>query len=291
MPDMKRLSLVLTVLACIALAGAARATPAVWTVRGPRGVVVLFGSVHLLPAGLDWRPPALDQALSQATDIWFELPINQATDDAAAAMTARLGRAPPDDVLWGHLSPTLRAGVETAAAKVGVPPEALAGMRPWMADLMLSLAADAQSGAAAIDGVEAQVQSTAPMTARRHAFETVEQQVGFLSAGAPSEQVEALDETVHEITGDPDLYARSVREWMSGDLAGLQRDDLDTLKTAAPAAYERLISGRNRRWARVIEAVAHRPGFTVVVVGAGHLIGPEGVPALLRARGLRVEGP
>ena len=43
----------------------------------------LVGSVHLLPAGLDWRPPELDAALGKAEELWFELPITPATDDEA----------------------------------------------------------------------------------------------------------------------------------------------------------------------------------------------------------------
>jgi uncharacterized protein YbaP (TraB family) len=252
---------------------------------------VLFGSVHLLPGGLDWRPAALDQALAKATDLWFELPIDSATEDEASRLTLLRGRAPPGDTLWDHLTPAQRQGVETAAAQVGVSAEALAQMRPWLADLTLSVAADTRTGAVSDAGVEAQIQSSAPLSARRHALETVGEQVGFLASGTMAEQLQSLDETVREITTDPDLYERSVREWLAGDLAGLQHDDLDEVRTQAPAAYRRLILERNERWARILALVARRRGVTVVVVGAGHLIGPQGVPALLRARGLRVDGP
>ena len=78
---------------------------------------------------------------------------------------------------------------------------------------------------------------------------------------------------------------------MAADLPALERDDFETLADIAPAAYRRLIVDRNRRWARVLARLAKRGGVTVVVVGAGHLVGPDGVPALLRARGLAVEGP
>jgi uncharacterized protein YbaP (TraB family) len=33
------------------------------------------------------------------------------------------------------------------------------------------------------------------------------------------------------------------------------------------------------------------PHTYFITVGAGHLLGPKGVPALLRAKGYRVEGP
>ena len=73
---------------------------------------------------------------------------------------------------------------------------------------------------------------------------------------------------------------------------GRGRDALDPLAAAAPASYRRLIIDRNARWARVLAHIAREStGVTVVVVGAGHLVGPAGVPSLLRARGLRVEGP
>ncbi len=34
----------------------AQAKPPIWVVRSPHATLVLFGSIHLLPAGLDWRP-------------------------------------------------------------------------------------------------------------------------------------------------------------------------------------------------------------------------------------------
>ena len=71
----------------------ARAQPAMWTVHGPRGEVILFGSVHLLPAGLDWRPTALGDALTHADDLWFELPIDQNTEEAARRLTDPRGPA------------------------------------------------------------------------------------------------------------------------------------------------------------------------------------------------------
>ena len=46
------------------------------------------------------------------------------------------------------------------------------------------------------------------------------------------------------------------------------------------------------RYAQRIESLARTGhGLIFVVVGAGHLIGPDGVPALLRRDGLEVKGP
>jgi uncharacterized protein YbaP (TraB family) len=279
--------------ACLAFAfGEARAQPAVWTVHGAHGQLVLFGSVHLLPGGLDWRPPALEIALAHADDIWFELPLDQVTDDDARRLTLRQGALPPGDSLWTHLTPSQRDRVERAAAGVGLAPAVLTPLRPWMAELTLSLAEDARAGAVAAEGVEARLQADAPPAAHRHALETVRQQVSFLAGARVADQVASLDEAAREMTVDGDLYPRIVRDWLAADVVAMQHDALDPLVATAPAIYRRLIVDRNRRWARLLARVARdQRGVTVVVVGAGHLVGPAGVPALLRAQGLRVEGP
>jgi uncharacterized protein YbaP (TraB family) len=170
-------------------------------------------------------------------------------------------------------------------------PEALDRMQPWMADLTLSVAEDARSGGNASDGVEGQIQASAPLTARRRAFETAKQQIGFLAGTPVKDQLASLNWTVSEIEQDPTSYQRVVDEWMSGDTAGLERDAIAPLRRISPTLYGRLIEGRNRHWASVLEARLSKPGLVVVVVGVGHLIGPGGVPALLRAKGYRVDGP
>jgi uncharacterized protein YbaP (TraB family) len=57
------------------------------------------------------------------------------------------------------------------------------------------------------------------------------------------------------------------------------------------ALYERLIVARNRRFAARIEQMAREGRNVFVAVGVGHLVGAQGVPALLRRDGLKVDGP
>jgi hypothetical protein len=59
----------------------------------------------------------------------------------------------------------------------------------------------------------------------------------------------------------------------------------------APGEYRLLVVARNRRWLGQILKRLDGKGEAVMVVGVGHLVGPDSVPALLRARGISVEGP
>ncbi len=78
---------------------------------------------------------------------------------------------------------------------------------------------------------------------------------------------------------------------MAGDVARIQTEAVDPLKIQAPGVYKALVVDRNRRWIKLILARLREPGESVMVVGVGHLVGPDSVPALLRARGVSVEGP
>ena len=164
-------------------------------------------------------------------------------------------------------------------------------MRPWFAEVTLSLLVDARAGAVVSQGVEEQIETLAPPTARRRSFETARQQIAFLADAAMADQVAALDETLREIEERPWAYGRVVDEWMAGDLKGVAADALEPLRRASPTIYRRLITDRNRRWAGALQRRLSRPGTVVVIVGMGHLVGPGGVPALLRAGGVKGEGP
>jgi uncharacterized protein YbaP (TraB family) len=273
------------------LGSAALAKPPVWTVTHHRATVILFGSIHLLPAGLDWRPAQLASALAKADLLYFELPLDQATDEQAAALFAGRGMLRADDSLSAHLPPALNERLRRTALELGVSTAALDRMRPWFAEVTLSVLDDLRAGGQVSEGVERQIQALAPSRARRKAFESPRDQIDSLADTPEPDQIASLDETLTEIEGRPTIFRRLVGEWMNGDLAGLQTDALQPLEVASPTSYRRLITERNRRWSEVIRRLLTHRGTTVVVVGIGHLLGPEGLPALLRNSGFAVAGP
>jgi hypothetical protein len=100
-----------------------------------------------------------------------------------------------------------------------------------------------------------------------------------------------LEDTLKELEDDPGAYNAMVGAWMNGDEDALARYGDERLRRVSPYLYKRLIADRNERWTRTILHRLAGHGATVMVVGAGHLVGPDGVPARLRALGVTVEGP
>ena len=127
--------------------------------------------------------------------------------------------------------------------------------------------------------------------ATRRAFETPAEQIALLSGGAMDEQIASLRETLHEMDEKPDEFQILVKAWTDGDLAALDREALEPIRKSTPGLFRRLVTDRNARWTKILDARLKGRGRTVVVVGIGHLLGPDGVPARLRALGYSVTGP
>ena len=285
----KRLGLAL--LACASFAAAAaRAQPPVWVVHGPHATIVLFGSVHLLAPGTDWEPPALKDALAKANDLWFEIPIDPASALGAQQYAIKRGLLPEGQTLSAELTPADRERLANAAKICGLPVTLLDRLRPWYADLALSVASTKLANADAAGGVE-QTLSAANPSLPRQAFETVVEQIGFLADVPEKDQIDSLRETFGEVKTGPAVYKRMVDAWLAGDMTAIRKQALEPMIKLAPGEYRALVVDRNRRWIPRIEQRLAGQGEAVMVVGVGHLVGPDSVPALLRARGVSVDGP
>ena len=293
-----RLRVRAAVLACgLVLAGLgahpARADPPVWRVIGPKAQVELFGSIHLLPSATRWMTPALQRELDGAQALYFEIPLDAESRADAQALIRGRGLLPEGEKLSSELPPRLWTRMQALAKRDGLNPAMLERMRPWLAELTLTVGFYQRAGYSQDLGVESRIDAAAPPTAERDAFETLDQQISLLADGSQADQIASLKETLDEIGADPGLFERAADAWRRGDVQGLIREVIDPMRKEDAEVYRRLIVERNRRFATKIEAIARGggPARVFVVLGVGHLVGPEGVPTLLRRDGLEVEGP
>lgn len=290
------LPLVLAALALLLAPVTAWAKPPVWTAHGRGATIVLFGSVHILPHDTDWRPEALNQALNQADELWFETPIDDAALLDASRQALAHGLLPPDRNLADMLSETGKTRLRRAETDLRLPGPDLERLRPWLAELAISEADYARAGATPDQGVERQLASAAPQAAR-HAFETPAQQIAMFSGQSEAVQVKSLEDTLRDLEKDPDQSRRLIDAWLKGDIKALEKEGLEELRRDSPEMFQALLTTRNAAWLSTLTQRLEAPSANgpsakiVVVVGVGHLVGPGGLPALLRAKGFRVDGP
>lgn len=286
-----------TALSAVALAAAflwtsaALAKPPVWIVRDGDSEMILFGSVHVLPPGLDWRPETLTKALPTADDIWFELPMEPGASAQVGQIALRMGQLPPGKSLQALLTADDKARLLRICTRLKIAPSQLYPFKPWFAEVMLAAADFQAAGASASSGVEESVSAAlAPQTERR-ALETALGQLEMFDQAPMADQLASLKDTLRQMDKDPKAYDRLVEAWTEGDVKRLDREALSPLRKAAPGVYRRMVSDRNQAWVGPLNERLKGHGLTIVVVGVGHLIGPDGVPARLRALGYSVQGP
>ena len=104
----------------------------------------------------------------------------------------------------------------------------------------------------------------------------------------PDEQDRLLAQTLKELDTQKASVTKLADAWKSGDAPAIEAIVLADLRSE-PRMYQRLLVERNRNWLPAIEALFARPGRAFVVVGAAHLVGPDGLLAMLRAKAYRVE--
>lgn len=284
---------VLPLLAAFSLAAPAAAKPPVWVVKDGDSTIVIFGSVHMLPPGMDWRPAELDAALKVADDLWFELPLDGDSSREAVQIAMTKGMAPQGQTLSSKLSRSGRKRLAAAATRLKLDIKVLDRMQPWLADMTLGVHQLAGEGANGSDGVERTLSRAAPENAKRMAFETAADQILYFAEAPERDQLASLEGSLREL-GKPkrsNAWADLLNAWMSGDLKAIEKQGLAPMRKKTPTLYRRLVTDRNARWTDAIVERLAGSGETVVVVGAAHLVGKDGLPTMLRKRGVSVEGP
>jgi uncharacterized protein len=247
----------------------------------------LFGTIHV--ARRDWifPGPALLQALQQADQLALELDPTDA--DTLRRLQAVMMAAPDQPALPPELADRLAA--QAQAACLG---NALAAMRPEMQAMTLGSLVGRRQGLEPAYGIDAFLAGMARgMGKTAVPLETPEAQMALLLHDDPAQAKQQVTEMLDELERGTAL---SVLQRMAHDWADSRLDDLaaypqwcDCLNTEEQRSFSRrLLDDRNQAMVSRIAALHASGKRTLVAVGALHMIGPQGLPALLRAQGFTV---
>jgi uncharacterized protein YbaP (TraB family) len=266
----------------------AAAKPAIWHVADHDTTIYLFGTIHLLPEGYQWRTPRFEQAVSRSGGLVVETIIDPKNPASLATALAQLGLSPNLPPLSARVPADKRPALEAAIKASGYPAAVFDRMETWAAAFTLIGTQFKAIGLQGEDGVEATLRETFVGSGKPIGqLETNAEQLGFFDRLPEQAQRDLLLSALDEPANARKQFNTMLASWARGDVKAIARTFNEEL-SGSPALKDALLSERNRNWAGWIERRMAQPGTIMVAVGAGHLAGKDSVVDLLGRRGLKV---
>jgi len=260
----------------------------IWTVERDGRTGWLVGSLHLLTADAYPLPAALDEAFARADVLVEEVNPDELKEPAAAMQLLAKAMYPPGTTLQSQVSKETFDKIARRAAAAGLPIERLQSFKPWMVALTLVGLELQRGGFDASLGLDQHFLTRAPAAGKTvRTLETALEQIDFLESLGPQLQDGLVAATLDGAETELAQVQKIAAAWKAGDTAPIERLLLADMKGVDTKVYDTLLVGRNRRWVpKLEECFATQRCF--VVVGAAHLVGPDGLVTTLRAKGYTV---
>ncbi len=264
--------------------------PALFVVRDADSTLYIYGTVHVRPTGADWADDDVRAALAESQEIWTEVVMTPETEAQSQRLAMQYGSAPAGRPLSSWLSAEENTRLNALTTRLGIPTGALEQLQPWLASLTLSIIPILQAGYSPTSGVDRQIDAFGDANGKTmRGFETVEQQLGFFAGMSEDLQRQFLVETINETEDGVAMINAMTSAWERGDLESLEAAVINDTRTEYPELYNVIFVQRNNAWMEVLVQEMNGAGVDFVAVGAGHLLGEDGLVEQFRARGYTVE--
>jgi uncharacterized protein YbaP (TraB family) len=259
-----------------------------WKVQaGPR-VMYLAGSIHALTADVYPLNPAFERAFQASDTLVEELDLSQGDMLALAPLLLAKGMYQDGRTFDQAVSKETLALV-TKRLDSPLSAELIRTMKPWMVMLMLTAMQVQQAGLNVDLGLDKYFFDKARQEQKTViGLETAESQIDRFDTMPERLQEQLLRSSLAEAETQGRELTTIVSAWQRGDAGALEQTLLSGF-TQYPAAYQSLIVERNHNWMPQLEKCLARTTPCLVVVGAAHLVGPDGLLALLQKQGYSIE--
>jgi uncharacterized protein YbaP (TraB family) len=273
------------------LAGLApvQAQSSVWKITKGAKVLYLGGTCHVLRPADFPLPPEYDVAYAASTEVVFETDLGHAQSAGTQLTLATKGMFTDGTTLQKVLTPEAWKASEAWCATAGLPIEAVSNLKPWFFTVMIE-ALELQKLGVSEQGVDLHFYQLAAADKKKTGeLETLETQIDLMTGLGAGHESELVTSSLEDLDKLPKVLNDMIAAWRGGDLAKLDELMNRDIRDKFPVIYHDLILQRNQTWEPKIEAMLQTPEPVLVLVGAGHLPGPDGLLTQLGKHGCTVE--
>ena len=271
--------------------GLAPPLPLLWKVSDEDNALYLLGSFHLLREGDYPLSADVDAAFAAASRVVFEVAPDALADPSTGARFLAAAGYGDGRRLSAVLPDGLRGKLARLLARQGGSIEQLEEFEPWFVNLTLVLGLAQSLGFDPQLGLDQHLIRAAAQAGKPTAgLETIDDQLAALEGPPLAEQISGLADYVENPQDMPGMLDELHQAWRQGDLDRLDALTRQEMLARTPQTYRLVNVERNRAWLPQLQAMLDGGSADVlVVVGALHLLGEEGVVEGLRAAGYAVE--
>jgi len=265
------------------------AETSLWRISSGANTLFIGGTVHVLSKTDYPLPAAFDVAYKKSSKLVFETDIGASQNPAFAQSMLQRMMFPDELSLKDVLRSDVYEQLEIFSSTRGVPMVMLEKMRPVMAIMTLTFM-ELQRLGMADTGVDHHYYQRAQTDEKILGYlESNEQQLDFITNMGKGRENDFVLYSLKDLENVEDIMQKLKSAWRNGHQDEMAALALDGMRQDFPDIYQQLLVERNQNWLPRIESMLKDPGTEMVLVGALHLVGKEGVLHALREKGYRIE--
>jgi uncharacterized protein YbaP (TraB family) len=285
---MRFVSVISLLLMYFGVSSQAVAASSVWKVQNGEQELYLGGTVHLLRMSDFPLPQEYDIAYKNSSQLVFETDLDAMNDLSIQARLMKQLSYGEGKSLKTVLNAEAYSALETYTASLGLPLPMLEKFKPGMIISTLQVLEFQKIGFTPM-GVDAHFNTLAAKDGKTVGqLETVDAQIGFLASMGEGNESEFILLSLKDLAETPAVMDDMITAWRSGNNDGLSELFVEDMLAQAPDVYDSLLKRRNLDWMPQLETMLSDDPTEFVLVGAAHLVGPDGLLTLLRAKGYKV---
>ncbi len=260
----------------------------IWKIESETNTVYLLGSIHVLRPDYYPLTRAFWYAYYDSHNIVFEVDGKVLYSGTPPKKLQQKARFPQGKTLKTVLSRKTYKLLKSRLKTIGIDIKHFHRYKPWVLAQVVRDLRMLKKGYSGIYGVDYHFYQKARLAGKHiSGLETIDDQLKLFSKYSLKNQEKMLLQVLKEPKQMNREFTRLVNYWHKGNVEGLG-EILEELQ-AQPLAYKALIYDRNMNWLPQIEAFLTKDENYLVIVGAGHLVGEDGLVELLRQKGHEVE--
>jgi uncharacterized protein YbaP (TraB family) len=260
-----------------------------WKATSEKGTLYIQGSVHLLKSDNYPLAPAIEAAYEKSDALVLEADMEAMLSPETQQLLLSKAMLKNGKTLESSLSPDVYALLSAKLSEAGLPAAALQQFKPWFTSMTLMLSKMTAMGFNPKLGLDQYFFDKATQDGKEViGLETVQFQIDLFDSLAKGNQDAYIKRTLKELELFETMLKELITAWENGEIEVLGKLMLESFDEY-PGLYDRFVVERNKSWITAIGKNLTKDKTHMVVVGAAHLPGNEGLLALLRESGYKLE--